>query len=59
MNPESVLGLNAQGGTALDGSGGVLKGPELDLVRDAPVPDVPIRDFWNEIIHPSVTYGAK
>jgi hypothetical protein len=59
MNPESGVGVNAQGGTALDGSGEVLKGPELDPVKDASVPDVPIRDFWNKIIHPSVTYGAK
>jgi hypothetical protein len=59
MNPESVVGVNAQGGTALDGSRGMLKGPELNLVKDAPVPDVPIHDFCNEIKHPSVTYGAK
>src|ERR1022692_456373 len=59
MNPESVLSVDAQGGIALDGSRGMPNRPELNVVKGAPVPNVPIRDFRNQIKHSSVTSGAE
>jgi hypothetical protein len=37
----------------------MLNRPDLNVVEDAPVPDVPIRYFWNQIKNSSLANRAE